>query len=543
VARSLFGRTARALLAVALSIPLLGLVSAVPAQQARGTVRWEAPLRVPSPESTSSWFPDLAVDREGRVHVVWCETAREAEDEPLLEESVYYAAWAGAQWSPANDLVPPDRDITRNAIAVDDRDVLHLLFNHAAGPADSLAGLYYKQAAADEAFSAAAWTSPRLVNGRGFTYMSDLAVDGDTLHVVYDDMGAAEGECPGCADVYYRRSADRGATWSAPLNLVPTSSGSGRAQIEMDDGGTIHVAWDEGWDRLTGRGEPRCGLYTSSADGGITWAAPTVITQPVVALSATPPPTPTTDVAACAGSANAQLSVGSDGQGGVMLVWRTTSPEYPGIYYTWSADRGESWSPPRTIPRVVARRWGHPFDAYDMASDGDGRIHLLAVAHLSAVQETPPAGETPGLYHLEWYGSSWSRPAPIQEADWYPEYPHLVVERGNRFHATWFVRLELWERVSPYQVWYARGESGAAEETPVPWPTSTPSPVPTSGAAVVTRTATLYPTIAPGAAAPPEGLYTDVDDAGRMLIALLPTVALILLIVIARRAWGRRRFR
>ena len=35
---------------------------------------WNLVTQIPSPFESNSWFPDLAVDREGRVHVVWCET-------------------------------------------------------------------------------------------------------------------------------------------------------------------------------------------------------------------------------------------------------------------------------------------------------------------------------------------------------------------------------------------------------------------------------------------------------------------------------------
>lgn len=496
------------------------------AQQPPGGAVWDPPVRIPSPEETSSWFPDLAVDHEGRVHVVWNETNHQAMNNPKpgdYIERVYYSLWDGQRWAPANDIVAPQADIIRNAIAIDAYDTLHLVF----GWHD----LYYKQAQADEALSAADWTSPRLVNGRGSTYMSDIAVYQDTLHIVYDDRGAEDGECPGCADIFYRRSLDRGLTWSAPVALLATGTGSSRAQIEVDKTGVIYLAWDEGWDRLTGRGDPQYGVYMCSADGGNNWADPTSVSYP--------------------NGTSAQLSVGADGQSGVMLVWRTTSPEYPGIYYMWSVDWGESWSPPQTLPNIVARPWGSPFDVYDMATDSAGHIHLLATGHFSPGQGAASDEQSPpGLYHFEWDGHDWSPPLPVYEGNWYPEYPHLVIDRGNQLHATWFVRKDPWEVVAPHQVWYAHGQSQSPAESPMaestllpadePETIGTPTPYPTP-ALRPTPTIALDPDLAQVSAPPgiADSIYTETDDLILLVKSLAPAALVIAAMVIGIRA--RRR--
>ena len=37
-------------------------------------IRWGIPTALPSSSGASAWFPDLAVDSQGHVHVVWCQT-------------------------------------------------------------------------------------------------------------------------------------------------------------------------------------------------------------------------------------------------------------------------------------------------------------------------------------------------------------------------------------------------------------------------------------------------------------------------------------
>jgi len=409
--------------------------------------------------------------------------------------------------------VPPQQDIIRNAIAVDGYDVLHLLFD-----SPPPFGLYYKRAPADQASSAAAWTPRRLVNGRRSTYMSDIAISQNTLHIVYDDRGAEYGECAGCADIFYRHSTDSGLNWSAPIDLFPTDTGSSRAQIEVERTGKIHVAWDEGWDRLTGRGDPQYGVYMYSTDGGSTWAEPTVISHP--------------------NSTNVQLAVGSDEQGGVMLVWRTTLKEYPGIYYTWSADQGESWSSPQTLPKIFAKSWGNPFDLYDMATDSTGHIHLLVVARESQEEDA-----LVGVYHLAWDGSDWSAPTKIFAVEkLYPEYPKIVVHEGNQLHAVWFTREgSVWDQEVLREIWYASGRSSAPQQLATPMPTLTPPPPPTA-TPYPDPTATPYPTLSLENTGLPDGLRTEGDDVFRLAIALSPIV-LVVLVVIAVRMGRRGRLR
>jgi hypothetical protein len=359
-------------------------------------------------------------------------------------ESLYYSMWNGRAGSPAHPIAPPQAPILRSAIAVDDFDVLHLLFLYSPSTGYDL---HYRQAPASEGFSLGGWIAPRLINTRWNTYSSDIATHQGTVHAVYDDAGP-DRDCAGCSSILYRRSTDGGWTWTDPMELEANTTGSSRVQMKINRSGTIYVAWDEGFDTRSARGQPRSGVLVRSPDGGATWSAPTVVTWP--------------------NATNTQLSVGADGRGGVMLVWRTSSVQYPGIYYAWSTDEGDSWSLPQAIPGVAARPGGVTFDVYDMAADSAGHLHLLAAAHLSAEEpQQRPGRAPPGLYHFEWDGSGWSAPTPVYEGGWYPVYPRLVIERGNQLHAAWFIRADPTEDRIPHQVWYRHGRAAAPEEPPV----------------------------------------------------------------------------
>jgi hypothetical protein len=73
-------------------------------------------------------------------------------------------------------------------------------------------------------------------------------------------------------DLYYKRSPDGGATWSALKRLTWTSVGAYSPAIDLDSGDTIHLVWS---DDTPGYAEI---YYKASPDGGGTWSAAQRIT-------------------------------------------------------------------------------------------------------------------------------------------------------------------------------------------------------------------------------------------------------------------------
>lgn len=486
----------------------MGVAQPVCSQTQAFQYQWSAPQNI-SDTPDASWFPDLAIDSYENVHVIWCETSL-ATGGLGIGETVFYKVKIADVWSEANDLVPANPDIARNAIAIDQSDNIYLAFRYGTR-------LYVKWAYADAAWSAKSWSTPHRVDHRGNTYLADLDIDSDgAIHLVYDDRGDPDSPlCSGgCADLYYRSSADQGRTWTYPRNLSESPAGEARGQIEIDQQDVIHVTWDEGWDRLSGIGNPRAGGYSFSKDGGKSWSPMLSITHP--------------------DSTVAQLAVGSDNQGGVILVWRTTSSNL--MYYQWSDDGGETWGRPEEISGIWARPWTIPFDLYDMATDSSGQIHLLAVG-----REAPERDAPLGVYHLVWDGKAWSAPTNLYSVPGYfPEYPRIVIHEGNQLHAIWFSREgSEYDQMVNREVWYSLGRSSAprVEVTPVPTPTSPP---PTSTPSP-NATATPFPTMSFQGSGPPMGLDSETDDISRLLIALLPVAALTAgVFLFTKRAWLRR---
>lgn len=489
----------------------LSLFRRFPMVSAQAT-SWSKPVKISS-TANRSWFPDLAVDTRGNVHIIWCETQTK---ESEAREQVFYSMWDGEFWSDPNDIVPPSNSIIRNAIVADRRDTLHMLFGGSVY--GTVLTLRYQRAPADEARSAASWSDSHRISGSG-SYMSDIAIDSQgVIHVIYDhavepveaQSGSSPGVCVGCADIFYRRSTDGGRTWSYPINLSDSPTGSSRPQLEIDGADHIHVVWDEGWDSLTGQGKPISGTYVVSLDGGNSWSEPVTFSHPE--------------------GTNAQLTVGIDGWGNPLVVWRATSRDE--IFYALSSDNGASWSAPAVIPKILARRWTTPLDLFDMTTDSGGHVHLLMVGRISAEQERP------GVYHLAWDGAGWSPPAQVFVGAGFPLYPKILVSQGNRLHAVWS-ELSDELRADYGEIWYSSSLAASPPQTPIPSSTPTRSPTPTPEASP-TPTTTPYPTIPPGVSGLPTGLYTENGGLLRMALALSPVLVIVTILAIIRLGWLRR---
>jgi sugar lactone lactonase YvrE len=328
--------------------------------------------------------------------------------------------------------------------------------------------------------------------------------------------------CPSCSDIFYRRSTDNGATWSAAVNLSRSPEGSTKPQIKLDAAGGVHVTWDEGWDFYTGRGSPQAVAYAHSLDDGVTWAQPQLFRA-----------------RNSAGKAQ-QITLGVAGDGQLVAVWRVQAglkPESREVFYQTSRDRGNTWSAPTRMEDLVAREWLSGHDNYTMVTDSAGRVHLALVTQTT---------EAPIIYqvvHLEWDGTSWSQPEPVFVTEDVPEWPRLAIGGGNQVFLTWFVRAkdDLFAlSAGRYKVWAAHMRADAPHVAPTPPPTRTPA-LPTPTAAPPSPTPFFVNVPGDG---PPDGLSgrpnLDANAVSNMLVAALPAAVWLGLVALGVRRLRRR---
>lgn len=430
---------------------------------------WSEPFDVS--DGKFGWFPDLTVDGQGWVHVIWgsgAQASRSRPDAPeLFLDLLRYRVLREGQWSPMNDIeVTCTGGFTvRNALVAAPNGRLHALVRACT----DVTSMY---ASTSTAWSAGAWSRRIRL---GSSYYNALAVDSQgVLHALYNEaIITPNDDRPPLSEIFYRRSTDGGQTWTVRTNLAYLPGGDERPQIKVDGRDRVHVVWDHGSDWYLGLDQPGYAVYRRSDDRGESWSGHVLLGLDVAPV--------------------VQATLGLTAEGNPLVVYRSASNTT--IYYQFSPDGGTSWSNSQPIPAVRARDpIERGLDSYTMATDSAGRVHLL----LAGFPEDSVAA-IPMLLHLSWDGQAWSLPEIVAATPNRPMWPRLVVGQGNQLHAVWFSYTDAsgWgER----RVWYSARTVDApplppqirSSFTPTPTPPFNPSAIPAAPTDRIVPTPTRF---------------------------------------------------
>ena len=204
--------------------------------------------------SDTSYYPVIATDSSNVIHVVWEDGTPSSGYEINYKRSTD----GGATWGETQRLTWTSGTSAYPAIALDSSDTIHVVWQEHLSFSSEI---YYKKSTdAGTTWSAAkrlTWT-----NGQVYAYDPAIAIDsGNIIHVVWSH------DKPGNREIYYKKSADGGTTWGATQRLTWTSGESWHPAIAADSGNTIHVVWQ---DNTPGNDDI---YYKRSTDGGATWSA------------------------------------------------------------------------------------------------------------------------------------------------------------------------------------------------------------------------------------------------------------------------------
>jgi len=229
-------------------------------------------------------------------------------------------------------------------------------------------------------------------NNSNASFYPDLAVDSSGyINLVWADNGS------GNYDIYYSRSEDGGATWSARINLSSTSVTSYYPCIALDSSGNINVAWKE-----DNTGEI---FFRRSQDNGTGWSA-------AVNISNT------------AGNSDGPKIV-VDSSGNINVAWGDFDPGNSDIYFTRSADNGATWSQVKNIyPSTVGSHYP------DIAVDNSGNINV------AWLEDTPTDVEIYFSRSTD-NGATWSQVKNISNNSSYSSDPEIAVDSDGNINVVW----------------------------------------------------------------------------------------------------------
>jgi hypothetical protein len=489
---------------------------------------WASPAGVANAQNTGGWsepqlmgpgwFPDIAADSSGTVHLAWSSAIMERDPNvPSLRPShrrgydlvLYRHTKDGVSWSETSDIVAfrqnEGSEVTRPNLLIDPDGIFHMTFRYNR--------VFYSNTRVEAAESAKSWTKYHPLSVDQVAYYSWIERDSfGRLHVVFTE-NVRTFDCPICYHLFYRYSDDNGRTWSIRTDVSSLPIGVVKPQMIVSQDDNLHVVWEAGRGGALGQlSDPTTVMYASSYDRGANWTRPVEFVVPD-------------------GRAK-NITLGEDGLGNLLVVWLAL-PENT-VYYQVSTNKGRTWSEAEPFPgmRGGFAAYNARLDHYSMARDSGGNLHLVLVGRVSEPRQALD------LLHLTWNGRSWSEPEVITtylgDA---PEWPRVAVANGNELHVTWFLRDE--EHIfdsdrGDYYVWYANRTISAPRVEAAVFPTPTPVPpvIPTPTMAVPTPTP-VDPAIALDPVAPELALsvYGELDEMLVMGRALIPAAAILLLII------------
>ena len=166
-----------------------------------------------------------------------------------------------------------------------------------------------------------------------------IAVDSaGNINTVWSDQTTPCGSASCSVSIFFSRSTDGGATFSAPLNLSNDQGTSSTPQIALDPSGNINVIWND-----NSPGYPAV-LFSRSVDGGHTFSTPKNISAPTgghLTLE--------------------RRQIAIDSIGSINVVWSGATGN---IFFSRSTDGGANFS----APVIAGSGIGNPSIAVNSAS-------------------------------------------------------------------------------------------------------------------------------------------------------------------------------
>jgi len=332
--------------------------------------------------SGGSEHPDVAVDSNDTIHIVW-------DDSSPGNEEIYYrnSEDGGTTWSAAKRLTWSSGDSERPAAAIDSNNRIHIVYY------DDTPGnreIYYMRSTdAGTTWSAA----KRLTWSTGLSHYPAVAVDsGDAVHVAFYD------DTPGNSEIYYRKSPDGGATWSALKRLTWTLYASYSPDIAIDSKDVIYLVCE---DYSPGYSE----VYYRESLGGATWSTLKRLTW------------------TAGDSGSPAIAINPEDH--IHLVWSDGTPGNDEIYHKKSTDGGTTWSALKRLTWTSSRSYTPAIVT------GSGNT-----IHVSWYDETPGDWE---IYYRRSPdgGTNWEATQRLTWTSGISRHCTMAIDSGDAVHLVW----------------------------------------------------------------------------------------------------------
>lgn len=219
-----------------------------------GGSTFSAPLNL-SNDAADSLSPQLAVDGSGNINVIW------ESDNIQFGVLFSHSTDGGATFSAPLDLATNTGGSFGAQLALAADGSINVVWED-----DSNSGSTISYSRSSD--NGATFSVPKnLSSNLGNSFESQIAVDaGGNIDVIWADS------TPGNFDIFFSRSTDQGATFSSPNNLSNSPGNSLHARIGVDATAGVYAVWEES---LAIDANNRDIFFSRSSDSGASFSAPT----------------------------------------------------------------------------------------------------------------------------------------------------------------------------------------------------------------------------------------------------------------------------
>jgi hypothetical protein len=252
--------------------------------------------------STWSYSPAISLDSSNTIHIVWHDYTPGSPD-------IYYkrSTDGGMTWGATKRLIWTSGASFNPTIAVDSNDNIHIVWGDVTYGNGEI--LHKKSTNGGMTWGG----TKRLTWNSGQSFYPAIAVaSGNTIHVVWHD------DTPGNNEIYFKRSTNSGANWSATQRLSWTTLFSYSPAISVDSSNNIHVVWS---DFTSGKFEI---YFKRSTSGGVSWSSTKRLTW--------------------SSRDSSEPAIAIDSSSAIHVVWEDNTPGNFEIFYKKSTNAGASWT-------------------------------------------------------------------------------------------------------------------------------------------------------------------------------------------------------
>jgi len=212
------------------------------------TAAWTTTEVVSTESTDNSWFPTIAVDGSGNVYIAWDDHTNYSGSG--TDSDIFYKRWntTTATWTTTEVVSTETTGLEPEGptIAVDGSGNVHIAWNEYTNYVGSGKDwdIFYKRWNA----ITAVWTMTEVVSteSTGTSILPTIAADGSgNVHLVWWDGTNRSGSLV-VWDLFYKRWNAITATWTTTEVVSTESTGPDpfRPTIAVDGSGNVHIAWD-----------------------------------------------------------------------------------------------------------------------------------------------------------------------------------------------------------------------------------------------------------------------------------------------------------